>query len=94
MLNQPAKGFIRAAVEPIPSYSLVGKDKKLLSLLGDLTEKAGEAWEATSNPQRAADEAVQHDAYRHALTTQYGAACAGGQEAILNLSRKTSEAFN
>ena len=32
MLNQPAKGFIRAAVEPIPSYSLVGKDKKLLLL--------------------------------------------------------------
>ena len=74
MLNQPAEGFTRTAVEPIPSYSLTGKDTKLFSLLGDLTEKAGEAWEATNNPQSAADEVTQHDAYRHALTTQYGEA--------------------
>lgn len=33
-----------------------------------------EALEATSNPQSAADEAAQHDAYRRALTTQYGEA--------------------
>ena len=74
ILNQPAEGFTATAVGPIPSTSLVGKDTKLLSLLGDLTEKAGEAWEATDNPQSAADEVAQHDAYRHALTTQYGEA--------------------
>ena len=74
ILNQPAEGFKPTAVEPIPSYSLTGKDTKLLSLLGELTEKADEAWEATSNPQSAADEVAQHDAYRHTLTTQYGAA--------------------
>ena len=28
MLNQPAEGFTPMAVEPIPSYSLTGKDKK------------------------------------------------------------------
>ena len=32
ILNQPAEGFKPKAGEPIPSYSLVGKDKKLLSL--------------------------------------------------------------
>lgn len=56
MLNQPAEGFNRKAVEPIPSYSLADKDKKLLSLLSDLSQKAGEAWKATDNPQRVADE--------------------------------------
>ena len=74
ILNQPAEGFTATAGEPIPSTSLVGKDIKLLSLLGDLTQKAGEAWEATSNPQSAEDEVAQHDAYRRALTTQYGEA--------------------
>ena len=74
MLNQPAEGFTTTAVGPIPSSALTGKDTKLLSLLGDLTEKAGEAWEATSNPQSAEDEVTQHDVYRRALTTQYGEA--------------------
>ena len=32
ILNQPAEGFNRKAGEPIPSYSLARKDKKLLSL--------------------------------------------------------------
>ena len=32
ILNQSAKGFKPTAVEPIPSYSLVGKGKKLLLL--------------------------------------------------------------
>ena len=31
ILNQPAEGFKPTAVEPIPSYSLTDKDKKLLS---------------------------------------------------------------
>ena len=31
-----------------------------------------EAWETIDNPQSAADEVTQHDAYRDALTTQYG----------------------
>ena len=74
ILNQPAEGFTATAGEPIPSTSLTGKDTKLLSLLGDLKKKAGEAWEATSNPQSAEDEVAQHNAYRHALTTQYGEA--------------------
>ena len=74
ILNQPAEGFTATAGEPIPSTSLVGKDTKLLLLLSDLTEKAGETWEATDNPQSAADEVTQHDAYRQALTTQYGEA--------------------
>ena len=56
MLNQPAEGFTATAGEPIPSTSLTGKDKKLLSLLSDLSQKAGEAWKATDNPQRVADE--------------------------------------
>ncbi|WP_411915786.1 hypothetical protein [Porphyromonas miyakawae] len=34
ILNQPTKGFTPMAGEPIPSYSLVGKDIKLLSLPG------------------------------------------------------------
>lgn len=68
ILNQPTKGFTPMAGEPIPSYSLVGKDKKLLSLPNELS------------PHKQAN--------RCALTTQYGAARAGGQGAILNLSRK------
>ena len=33
-----------------------------------------ELWEAIDNPQSAADEVTQHEAYRDALTTQYGEA--------------------
>ena len=33
-----------------------------------------EAWEAKDNPQSAADEVTQHEAYRDALTAQYGEA--------------------
>ena len=37
ILNQPAEGFTTTAVGPIPSSSLVGKDKKLLSLPNELS---------------------------------------------------------
>ena len=39
ILNQPAEGFTTTAVGPIPSTSLTGKDKKLLSLLSSYRKR-------------------------------------------------------
>ena len=59
ILNQPTKGFTPMAGEPIPSYSLVGKDKKT-SFTSERVEppQAGESARA--------DYAVRSGTYRRA----------------------------